>query len=451
MTEVGSGCACRRSEGIWIAEASFRNPKAAVLQQDVFDDGGVFDAGEALVEALVFEGEFAVIHAKEVEEGGVKGVDVDGVFGDVVGKVVGVSVNDAGFDTGSGHPDGEVFRVVVAAVVFAGEFALAVDGATEFAAPDDEGVIEHTSFLEVGNEGVGSLIDIAALEREVAAEVAVLVPATVENLGEANTALGESASHQGAVGEGAGLFGIGSVFFEGAFGFLFEVGKLGDGGLHTEGHLVLGDAGEGFGVAEFLMSLVIEFFERVEHASAGGGGDAFGFGEEEDGVALGPEEDALVFRGKEAGTPEAIVNSLGVTLGGPGGIEDDEGREVFVFRAESVGKPGAEGGFSGELIAGAKVSDGGVVVDGLGVHRFDDAEVFGHFFSVGKEFGNPCAIGMVGDFFKLVFRGRDGETFLTGGHGGESLAFADGFREIGIVEVVHLRLVVEEIHLRGGT
>ena len=42
------------------------------------------DVGQAVVAALEFVGEAFVVDAEEVEEGGLKVVDVDGVFGDVV-------------------------------------------------------------------------------------------------------------------------------------------------------------------------------------------------------------------------------------------------------------------------------------------------------------------------------------------------------------------------------
>ena len=39
--------------------------------------------------------------------------------------------------------------MVVAAVVVRGEASLAVDGAAEFAAPDDQRVVEHAALLQV--------------------------------------------------------------------------------------------------------------------------------------------------------------------------------------------------------------------------------------------------------------------------------------------------------------
>ncbi len=55
----------------------------------------------------------------------------------------------SGLGASASEPDGEASWVVVAAVGFVGEFTLAVDGAAEFSAPDDEGVVEEASLFEV--------------------------------------------------------------------------------------------------------------------------------------------------------------------------------------------------------------------------------------------------------------------------------------------------------------
>jgi len=49
------------------------------------------------------------------------------------------------------------------------------------------------------------------------------------------------------------------------------------------------------------------------------------------------------------------------------------------------------------------------------------------------------------------FRRRDGETRLPAGHRGESLTVADALRQVFVIIGLHLRLVVEQIHLRRST
>jgi hypothetical protein len=66
---------------------------------------GRFHAGRFLVEAL--EAEAVVVHAEAVEDGGVEVADVDGVFNDLVGVVVGDAVAGSGFHSAAGEPCAE--------------------------------------------------------------------------------------------------------------------------------------------------------------------------------------------------------------------------------------------------------------------------------------------------------------------------------------------------------
>jgi hypothetical protein len=120
-------------------------------------------ASEPLVEALEFVAEAFVFEAEGVENGGVEVTDVNGVLDDVIGHLVGLSVHLAALDSTTGHPDGEATWVVVAAVVGLREAALAIDGAAEFPAPDDEGVFQHAALFQVLDEAIATLIDILAL------------------------------------------------------------------------------------------------------------------------------------------------------------------------------------------------------------------------------------------------------------------------------------------------
>ena len=57
-------------------------------------------------------------------------------------------------------------RVMIAAVVVLGQVALGIDGAPEFAAPDDERIFQHAALFQILDQAGGGLIHIAALERE---------------------------------------------------------------------------------------------------------------------------------------------------------------------------------------------------------------------------------------------------------------------------------------------
>ena len=88
-----------------------------------------------------------MVDAQAVEHGGVEVVDVDGVFKDVVGEVVGFADGLTGFDAAAGAPKGVASWVMVATEAGFGDVALAVGGASEFAAPDDQGIFEEAALF----------------------------------------------------------------------------------------------------------------------------------------------------------------------------------------------------------------------------------------------------------------------------------------------------------------
>src|SRR5262249_21147764 len=89
-------------------------------------------------------------------------------------ELVGGADDLAAFDTAAGHPYSEAIRVVVTAL---GAVSAAVgDGAAaEFAAPDDEGGIEESPRLQIGQQAGDRLIGLggAQLVVLVAGDVAV--------------------------------------------------------------------------------------------------------------------------------------------------------------------------------------------------------------------------------------------------------------------------------------
>src|SRR5438105_11602042 len=108
---------------------------------------------------------------------------MDSVSGGVEPEFIGFADGSAGLDAAAGEPHAEAIRMMVAPIVAS---PLHHRGAAKFAAPDDEGVLQHAALLEVLDERGAGFVGVLAVLFEVADEVAVLVPGFVEDLHEAD-------------------------------------------------------------------------------------------------------------------------------------------------------------------------------------------------------------------------------------------------------------------------
>lgn len=89
-------------------------PEVARLRQNLLHDMAVH-IGEAEIAAFVFEDEFFVLDAEEVEGGGVEVVDVEGIVGGGEAEGIGFAVGDATFNSSAGEEHGAGLGVVIAA------------------------------------------------------------------------------------------------------------------------------------------------------------------------------------------------------------------------------------------------------------------------------------------------------------------------------------------------
>ena len=336
-----------------------------------------------------------MIEAEAVEHRRVEVVDVD-LVGDGRGsELVGRAVDGAALDAAAGHDDGESLGVVIAAGVVV---AVLVFGglAAEFAAPDDEGAVEETALLEVGEEGGERAVDLAGFGGEFFVEVLVVVPAVVPDLDDADAALDEAAGDEELLALLAGAVGG-----AGGLGFFGDVEGVGGLGLHTEGDLVGFEAGlEGGFALEILGVDLVELIDEVELAALFLRGD----------VAVADVLDHLLDVGRggvDRGALERAGEKRGAVVGNAAEretavAEGDEAGEILVFGAEPVDEPRAEAGLHDAERAGVHEDGGDVVRGDVGPHGADDGEVVG----VGGGLRKGVADLQTGAAVFLEFKGR---------------------------------------------
>ena len=155
-------------------------------------------------------GELGVVETEQAKQGDVHVADVvdalDRTAAELVGRADGVS----GLDAAAGQPDRHRLRVVVAAERRAHPDPV-VGRAAELAAPDDQGRLEQSGTLQVGDQPGDRPVDRADQVAVGALDVVVRVPGAGIELDEADSALDQPAGEQALAAECVGRLGADAV------------------------------------------------------------------------------------------------------------------------------------------------------------------------------------------------------------------------------------------------
>ena len=173
-----------------------------------------------------------------------------------------------GLHAAAGEEHGHGFGVVAAAERIDAAALVVVGRAAEFAAPDDERVVEHAALLEVADERGDRLVHAADALGVGALEVVVAVPAAAEDLHEAHAFLHEPAREQALAAKGRGVLVVQPIHLAGGVGLALEVEHVGHFHLHAKGEFVGVHARGEFLVLGMLRGVLrIEERELVEEAA----------------------------------------------------------------------------------------------------------------------------------------------------------------------------------------
>ena len=124
----------------------------------------------------------------------------------------------------------------------------------------------------------------------------------------------------------------------------------------------------------------------------------------------------LIFSGQKAGAPQMRAKRLASLVFGD---EDDKSGKVAVLAAKPVAEPCAHARASGNLRPSLNECHARPVVDGLGEHRADDAQIGSHHGSVWKQFADPSSTWAV--LVELKRRPDHRDRSLVARHAGEPL------------------------------
>ena len=279
-------------------------------------------------------------------------------------------------EAAAGHPHRKRPVVVVAAVAP----PLVHRRPPKLASPRHEGVVEEAALLEIEDEGGARLIGVGGVLPHPVDEIAVGVPGLVEQLHEADTALEEPAGEETVAGI-AGLGRIGDpVAIENGLRLAGEIHQLRRARLEPVRHLVALDPGGDLRIADRVEGERVEPVERVERGSLRFPVDPLGVGEIEDRIAGAAKGGAAVEGGEEAG---AVVARSAAGASGAG--QHDIAGKILRLAPQAVERPGPEARPAELLRAGVHQNLRRRVIDRVGLHRTDDADVVGDSPDVGQQ------------------------------------------------------------------
>ena len=118
--------------------------------------------------------------------------------------------------------------------------------------------------------------------------------------------------------------------------------------------------------------LLVEILQRIEAGALHLARDARRVREVEHRIARTAEHHALIGGRQKAAGPVGAA-----AAGADAGTEDDESRQILRFAAESVEHPRAHGRTADLYAAAEEQQLAGMVIEGVGVHRADQAEIVG--------------------------------------------------------------------------
>src|SRR5262245_12058823 len=108
--------------------------------------------GEPMMAALILKSEPLVVDSQRMQHRRMQIVDRHRAVDDVVREIVSFSIGDAWRKSATGQPHREAARMMIAPIVFRGQFSLAVNGPPELSPPDDESFIEQAPLGQILNE-----------------------------------------------------------------------------------------------------------------------------------------------------------------------------------------------------------------------------------------------------------------------------------------------------------
>ena len=158
--------------------------------------------------------------------------------------------------------------------------------------------------------------------------------------------------------------------------------------------------------------------------------------------------DALMVGGQETTAPKSGVERLGLIVSAFR-QENHKSGQIRRIASQPVTAPRSETWPARLLIAGLKKRDGGIMIDSLGMNRFDHTHIVGNFGMVREEIAEPHPAVTVLSEWRKTFSHQ--KLLLPRGHTRQPLPLTNRIWQLGSIQRFQCRFMIKEIDLRGRT
>src|SRR5688572_21094383 len=97
----------------------------------------------------MFEGEAFVIESHQMEDRCMEVINMNGIFNDVISKLITLSIHGSCFHSATGHHHRITSWMMISSVIFIGKISLAVICSSELTTPDHKCFIKQSTLFQI--------------------------------------------------------------------------------------------------------------------------------------------------------------------------------------------------------------------------------------------------------------------------------------------------------------
>ena len=386
-----------------------------------------------------------MVHPQQVQQRRLQIVHMHRIFHNVVAILIRLAVRDPRLHAPTRHPHRKTTRMMVPPVVVFLQLPLTVHRPPELPAPNHQRIVQHPPLLQIPHQRRRRLVRLPAPRRHTLNEPPVVVPIPVVELNKPHPALRQPPRHQTVIAKRARLPRIRPVQVKRALRLFTQICQLRHGSLHLVSHLILRNPRRNLRIARLFKVLLVQLRQRIEIRPPVLPAKSLRIIEIQHRRPHAPELHPLIARRQKPRSPQPVVQRLPPTPR-PRRNQHNKPRQVLRLAPQPVAHPTANTRPPRNLRPRLQKRHRRVMVNRLGMQTPHHRQVINDLRRMRQQIAHPCPALPVPR--KAELRRHHRKTRLLPRHPRQPLPPPDRIRQLGLVNVLQLRLIVKGLQLR---